>query len=140
MASNISAVSINAPIAKVWQALTQPELVKKWQFGSDLITDWTVGGEIRFRNNWEGQVFEQWGNILEFSPYEIIRYTLFFPRPDLEDRPENYFIMSYLLSEDEGVVTLVVNQEDNRPGSVQDTPNGEENQVLNGLKAFLEAE
>lgn len=138
MAANISAVTINAPIAKVWEALTQPELVKKWQYGSDLVTDWKVGSEIRFSNKRGGQTFAQWGKVLEFSPYEIIRYTLFSPGPDLEDRPENYFTMSYLLSEDEGIVTLVINQEDNRPGSVQDAPNGEENEILNGLKELLE--
>ena len=138
MATNISAVTINAPIAKVWEALTQPELVKKWQMGSDLLTDWKVGSEIRFKNEWEGQVFEQWGKILEFTPYEIIKYTLFAPTPDLEDRPENYFTMSYVLSQNIDSVHLLINQEDNRPGSVQDEPTGEENEILNALKALLE--
>ena len=138
MATNISAVTINAPIAKVWEALTQPELVKKWQMGSDLLTDWKVGSEIRFKNEWEGQVFEQWGKILEFTPYEIIKYTLFAPTPDLEDRPENYFTISYVLSQNIDSVHLLINQEDNRPGSVQDEPTGEENEILNALKALLE--
>jgi uncharacterized protein YndB with AHSA1/START domain len=138
MATNISAVTINAPIAKVWEALTQPELVKKWQFGSDLVTDWKVGSDIRFKNEWEGEIFEQWGKILAFTPYEIISYTLFFPGPGLEDKPENYFVMNYLLSDDGGIVTLVINQEDNRPGSAQDAPNGEENAVLKELKKLLE--
>jgi hypothetical protein len=138
MATNISAVTINAPIAKVWEALTQPELVKKWQMGSDLLTDWKVGSEIRFKNEWEGQVFEQWGKILEFTPYEIIKYTLFALTPDLEDRPENYFTMSYVLSQNIDSVHLLINQEDNRPGSVQDEPTGEENEILNALKALLE--
>jgi uncharacterized protein YndB with AHSA1/START domain len=50
MATNISTIHINSPIQKVWNALTQPELVKKWQYGSNLITDWKVGSDIRFRN------------------------------------------------------------------------------------------
>jgi len=31
MATNISKVEINAPLNKVWHALTNPALVKKWQ-------------------------------------------------------------------------------------------------------------
>jgi hypothetical protein len=138
MATNISAVTINAPIAKIWEALTQPELVKKWQLGSDLLTDWKVGSEIRFKNDVEGQILEQWGRVLEFTPYEIIKYTLFVPAPDLKDSPENYFTMSYVLSQNSDSVHLLINQEDNRPGSVQDEPNGEENEVLNALKELLE--
>lgn len=138
MATNISAVTINAPIAKVWEALTQPELVKKWQSGSDLLTDWKVDSEIRFKNEWNGQVFEQWGKVLEFTPYEIIKYTLFVPVQDLEDKPENYFTMSYVLSQNSDSVHLLINQEDHRPGSVQDEPNGEENEILNALKVLLE--
>jgi uncharacterized protein YndB with AHSA1/START domain len=139
MAANISTIVLNAPVEKVWNALTQPELVKQWQYGSDLITDWKVGNEIRFRNEWEGQVFEQWGNVLEIVPNQKIKYSLFFPRPGLEDKPENYFIMSYVLSEENQKTKLEIIQEDNRPGAVQEEPQGEENPILQGLKAIIEA-
>ncbi|NBW38192.1 MAG: ATPase, partial [Cytophagia bacterium] len=43
MATNISILQLNAPIHKAWEALTKPDLVKQWQFGSELITDWNVG-------------------------------------------------------------------------------------------------
>jgi uncharacterized protein YndB with AHSA1/START domain len=61
MAKNLSVIFIDAPIEKVWATLTEPELVKLWQYGSDVITDWNVGSEIRYRTEWEGKVFEQWG-------------------------------------------------------------------------------
>lgn len=139
MVTNISTIVLNAPIEKVWNALTQPDLVKQWQYGSDLITDWIVGKEIRFRNEWEGQVFEQWGTVLEVVPNQKIKYSLFFPRPELEDKPENYFIMSYILSEENQKVKLEILQEDNRPGSIQEEPQGEENPILQGLKALIES-
>ena len=78
--------------------LTKPALVKLWQYGSDLITNWEVGSIIRFRTEWEGKVFEQWGEVLEVKPPELLKYSLFAPRPGLEDKPENYFIMSYVLT------------------------------------------
>ncbi|MCC9017656.1 SRPBCC family protein [Flavobacterium lipolyticum] len=139
MATNISTVLLNAPSEKVWNALTQPEWVKQWQYGSDLITDWKIGNEIRFRNEWEGQVFEQWGTVLEIIPNQKIKYSLFFPRPELEDKPENYFVMSYVLTEENQKTKLEIVQEDNRPGAVQEKPQDEENPILQALKALIES-
>jgi uncharacterized protein YndB with AHSA1/START domain len=138
-ATNISTVIINAPIQKVWDALTKPALVKQWQYGSDLITDWKVGNDIRFRTEWQDKVFEQWGKVLEVVPYKIIKYTLFAPRPDLEDKPENYFIMSYVLTEEGEHIKLDIIQEDNRPGAVQEETQGEDNPVLKALKLLVES-
>ncbi|MDQ6761825.1 MAG: SRPBCC domain-containing protein [Bacteroidota bacterium] len=138
MANNISTIIINAPIQKVWDALTKPALVKQWQYGSDLTTDWKVGSEIRFRTEWEGKVFEQWGKVLAIIPLQLIKYNLFAPRPGLEDRPENYFVMNYKLSEEENGVKLEITQEDNREGAIQEAPQGEENPVLSGLKKLVE--
>ena len=130
---------IKAPVQKVWDALTMPELVKQWQYGSDLITDWKPGSEIRFRTEWEGKVFEQWGKILEVTPHQIIKYSLFAPRPGLEDKSENYFIMIYSLDEKEGYTSLEIIQEDHRPGAKQEEPQGEENPILNALKSLIES-
>ena len=139
MVKNISTIKLNAPINKIWDALTKPELIKQWQYGSDLITDWKVDSGIRFRSEWEGQVFEQWGKILEIVPQKLIRYSLFAPRPDLEDKPENYFVMNYILSEEKNCIKLDIIQEDDRPGAVQEAPQGEENPVLSALKALIES-
>ncbi|HMF71474.1 MAG TPA: SRPBCC domain-containing protein, partial [Flavitalea sp.] len=97
------------------------------------------GDEIRFRAEWKNQVFEQWGKVLEVVPFQKIRYSLFAPRPGLEDKPENYFEMSYVLSEDNGHVRLDIIQEDNRPGAIQEEPQGEENAVLKTLKSLVES-
>jgi uncharacterized protein YndB with AHSA1/START domain len=138
MPKNISRISIKASQQKVWETLTQPELVKKWQFGSELITDWQVGSSIRFKTEWEGKVFEQWGKVLEFKPYELIKYSLFAPRPGLEDKPENYFVMNYLLRFENGFTQLEIIQEDDRPNAVQEDPQGEENPILKALKQVAE--
>lgn len=59
MKTSESVVKIYASAKKVWQALTVPGLVKQWQFGSELLTTWDIGTPIVFRNEWNGQVFEQ---------------------------------------------------------------------------------
>ena len=82
----------------MWGTLTKPEFVKLWQYGSDLVTNWEVGSDIKFRTEWEGKIFEQWGQVLEVRPLELLKYSLFAPRPGLEDKPENYLVMSYVLT------------------------------------------
>jgi uncharacterized protein YndB with AHSA1/START domain len=138
MATNISTIKINASRQKVWDTITKAELVKLWQFGSDLQTSWEIGSDIKFRTVWEDKVFEQWGKVLEVRPTEIVKYSLFAPRPGLEDKPENYFIMSYVLTEESGQTKLEIIQEDYRPNAVQEEPQGEENPVLKLLKQLAE--
>jgi len=138
MATNISTVIINARPEQVWDTLTKPELVKLWQYGSELHTNWQPGSDIRFITRWEDKLFEQWGKVLEVKPYELVKYSLFAARPGLEDKPENYFIMNYVLMAVDGHTKLEIIQEDNRPGAVQEAPQGEENPVLRELKRIAE--
>ena len=139
MARNISRIMINATLQKVWDTLTKPEFVKLWQYGSVLQTNWEVGSKIKFVTEWEGTIFEQWGTVLEFTPTTKLRYSLFAPRPELEDKPENYFNMVYSLTADAGQTKLEIIQEDNRPNAVQENEQGEENPILNMLKQVAEA-
>lgn len=139
MKTSDSTVKILAPARKVWLALTSPALVKQWQYGSDLLTTWEVGTSIVFRNEWNGQVFEQKGTVLEFSPASRLKYSLFFPRPGLQDIPENYFFMTYELVESDGTTTLLVRQEDPRHSARDESSGGDDGpDVLSLLKELVE--
>ena len=139
MKTTDSTVKILAPAKKVWLALTSPGLVKQWQYGSDLQTTWEVGTSIVFRNEWNGQVFEQKGTVLEFSPESRLKYSLFFPRPEVQDIPENYFFMTYELAESGGTTSLLVRQEDPRPSPPDESSGGEDSpDVLSSLKELVE--
>jgi uncharacterized protein YndB with AHSA1/START domain len=134
-----STVKIRAPAKKVWLALTSPGLVKQWQYGSDLLTTWEVGSPIVFRNEWNGQVFQQKGTVLEFSPESRLKYSLFFPQPDVQDTPENHFFMTYELTESDGATSLLVRQEDPRPSAADESAGGEQGpDVLSVLKELVE--
>jgi uncharacterized protein YndB with AHSA1/START domain len=138
MAINTSTIIFHASKQKVWEALTNPEYVKLWQYGSKVTTDWQPGSSIRFKAVWNCMIFEQWGTVLEMIPNELIRYNLFAPRPDLEDKPENYFVMSYILTPEGENTKLEIIQEDNRPGAQQEEPHDEENPVLQALKNVVD--
>ena len=138
MVTNVSSITINASLQKVWDIITQPEFVKLWQYGSDLQTNWKVGSKIKFVTEWDGKIFEQWGTVLEFTPTSKLRYSLFAPRPDLEDKPENYFEMIYSLTADHGQTKLEIIQEDSRPNAVKEEEQDEENPILSMLKQIAE--
>lgn len=138
MATNISKITINATPEMVWNTLTSADAIKLWQYGSVLQTNWEVGSKIKFVTEWEGKTFEQWGTVLEFTPNHKLRYSLFAPRPDLEDKPGNYFEMIYLLTEKSGQTMLEIIQEDNRPNALQEAEQGEENSILKMLREVAE--
>jgi len=116
-----------------------PGLVKQWQYGSDLLTTWEVGTPIIFRNEWNGRIFEQKGSVLEFLPESRLKYSLFFPRPDLQDIPEHHMFMTYELTESEGATSLLVRQEDPRPSAPDESTGGAEGpDVLSVLKELVE--
>lgn len=141
MKTSDATVTIHAPAKKIWRALTDPALVKQWQYSSDLLTSWEVGTSIVFLNEWGGQVFEQRGTVLEFSPVSRIKYSLFFPRPDLQDIPEHRFFMTYELTEKDGITSVLVRQEDPRPALPgESTEAGEGPDVLAVLKELVEGQ
>ncbi len=140
MVKHTSRVTIKATAANVWATLTEPELVKQWQCGSELFTDWRVGSEIHFRSQWQGQIYEQWGKVEEVIPNQRIRYSLFAPQPGLKDRPEHYFVMTYKLDEHDGATTVTIDMDDNRPGASDSKSADADGQaVLALLKATAES-
>ena len=68
----------------------------------------------------------------------ISKYSLFAPRPGLEDKPENYFIMTYSLTNKNGETVLKIIKEDSRENVIEEEAESEENPVLKSLKEVAE--
>lgn len=83
-------VIIDASAAKVQHALTEPEIIKLYLYGTNTITDWKVGSEIIFEGEYEGQKYRDRGVILEFIPEQKLSYLYWSGFSGLEDLPENY--------------------------------------------------
>jgi uncharacterized protein YndB with AHSA1/START domain len=107
-----ASTTINAPAAKVWDALTNPEVIKKFMFGTEVVSDWKQGSPIVWKGMWEGKPYQDKGVILDIEPQRMLRYTHFSPLSGAPDVPENYHTLTYELS-DEGDNTLVVLSQDN---------------------------
>jgi uncharacterized protein YndB with AHSA1/START domain len=86
---------ISAPVEKVWDALTNPEVVQQYFFGTTLITNWTVGDDIVFQGEWEGQQYKDVGKVLEYVHNEKLAYSYLSNWSGKEDKPENYLWICY---------------------------------------------
>ena len=91
MPENLTAeakVTISAPIARVWDALVNPEVIKRYMFGATVVSDWQIGSPIVWKGEWKGKPFEDKGRILEIQQGKRLRYSHFSPLSGAPDRPE----------------------------------------------------
>ena len=78
MSANLIAkasTSISAPASRVWEALTNPELIKKYLFGTQAVSDWKEGSSLEFKGEWEGKKYLDKGIILKSEPEKLFQYT-----------------------------------------------------------------
>lgn len=135
-----TSVTIDAPAAKVWDALTSPDKVKQYMHGTEMSTDWKEGSPIRWRGVWQGRAYEDKGEVLEVKPQKLLRYTHWSPMGASEDRPENYHTVTYKLSGEDGTTLLTLIQ-DNNPSQEEAEKMASNNwaPVLQGLKKTAES-
>ena len=141
MKSDIKAqvsINIHASISNVWEALTNPEIIKKYFFGTNTITDWKVGSPIKFKGEWEGKTYEDKGTILEIQKNKLIKYDYWSSMSGIEDKPENYVIVTYQLSGGDENVNLSVLQENIPDEKMKAHSEQNWNKVLDGLKKVVE--
>jgi len=63
-----ASIFISATAAKVWNALTNPELIRQYMFGTNVVSDWREGSPIVWKGEWQGTTYEDKGVILKLKP------------------------------------------------------------------------
>src|SRR5580698_757285 len=94
-------VIVNVGASRMWDVLTNPEIIKEYLFGTETITDWKVGSEIIFQGVYgenKEYSYRDRGVIREFVPHQLISYTYWSGFSGLEDKPENYSLVTYTLA------------------------------------------
>ncbi len=133
-----AAVVILAPRQKVWDALTDPEKIRKYMFGARVAAEWKKGSRIVWEGEWQGKPYEDQGVILDIEPLRLLRYTHFSRLSGLPDRPENYHTVTVRL-DDEGPHTRVsLAQDNNESEEARSHAEGTWNRMLGGLKVLVE--
>ena len=130
--------TINAPASKVWDALTKPEQIKQYMFGTQVSTDWKVGSPITYKGEWKGKAYEDKGKVLEIEPRKRLVSTFWSALAGLPDKPENYKTVGYDLAPEGDRTKLTITQDNN--ASQEEAKEAEKNwrMVLDGIKKLLE--
>ena len=134
-----SSIVINAPVDKVWEALTNPKIVKQWLFGTEmLVSAWKIGGSITYKGEWQGKPYEDKGKILEIVPHKKFSSTYWSSFSGLPDNPENYQKVTYEL-ENEGIATkITITQEGNKTEEAAKHSETNWKMTLESMKKLLE--
>lgn len=133
-----TSITINAPVSKVWKAITTPKLIKKYLFGTDVTSDWKEGSPISYKGEYEGKAYEDKGQILKLEKEKIFQSTYWSSMSGKEDKPENYATVTYKLSEKDGKTRVALSQDnvDNEKGKEQSLENWK--MTLKKLKEVVE--
>jgi uncharacterized protein YndB with AHSA1/START domain len=122
----------------VWEALTQPEIIKQYFFGTNTEASWKPGTPVRFYGEYEGKKYEDKGMVLENVEGERLTYSYWSSMSGFEDKPENYANITYNLQEENNGTELTIMQ-DNIPDEKMKAHSAENwNLVLSNLKKVVE--
>jgi uncharacterized protein YndB with AHSA1/START domain len=132
-------IIIHAPTSKVWDALTEPRLIKQYMFGTDVTTDWKVGSPITYKGIWNGKPYEDKGKVLQVESGKQITSTFWSSLSGVPDIPENYKTVGYQLSVEGSSTRLTITQDNNE--TQDEASHSEQNwkMVLEGIKKLVEA-
>ena len=131
-------VEINATAEKVWDALINPDQIKKYLFGTNANSDWTEGSEITYSGEWEGKSYTDKGKILKMETNKRFYTTYWSAASGVEDSPENYDEVNYDLEEKDGKTILTLTQSNNRSQESIDHSMKNWEMVLGEMKKLLE--
>ncbi len=133
-----ASTTIHAPASNVWDAITKPELIKQYMFGTDVITDWKVGHPIIYRGEWQGKPFEDKGKVLKVEPEKRLVSTHWSPLSGVSDTPENHHTVAYELSEKDGGTEVTITQDNNATEEEKNESEQNWSTMLAKLKEILE--
>lgn len=130
---------IGVPPERVWTALTDPDQIEKYMFGSRVTTDWRVGSPITWAGEYEGRKYEDRGEVLDVQPGRRLSVSHYSPMSGRPDVPENYHTVTYLLATKGGDTHVTLSQDNN--GSPEEAEHSTANwsAMLGALKEYLES-
>ena len=133
-----TSITIAASIEKVWAALTTPEIVKQYFFGTELVTDWEIGKPIYFRGEWEGKAYEDKGIVLDYEEDKYLKYSYLSSWENKPDLPENYNNITYTVNEVDGKTVLTITQDGFEDEEKRNHSEQNWQSVFGGMKELLE--
>ena len=129
---------IHASVEKVWDALTNPVLIKQYFFGTEAVSNWKVGSSIIFRGTWEGKPYEDKGTILSLEKGKFLKYNYWSSFSGTPDIAENYANITYLLTQKKDNTELLIMQDNCKTVEARDHSVQNWGTVLDNMAKLLE--
>jgi uncharacterized protein YndB with AHSA1/START domain len=143
-ATAVASINIQATRKAAWNALTDPDLIREYFMGATVSTDWKVGHPITFSGEYQGNAYEDKGEILAVEPEARLSFSHWSPMTGTEDDPENYHVVDITLSDEDGGTSVTLTQSNLKGGVTEaDRSNRADyeknwSSTLEGLKATVE--
>lgn len=132
-------ITIDTTAQKVWNALTDPDMIKQYLFGTSAVSDWQVGSPILFKGVWKGSEYTDKGIILKYDVAKTFEYSYYSSFSGLPDEPGNYSIISFQLSpEGKGSTLLSLTQRNFSSDKMYEDCDKNWAVVLKKMKGLLE--
>ncbi len=131
-------VTVHASPNKVWQALTDPKLIKQYLFNTDAVSDWKEGSTITWKGSYEGKSYTDKGVILKSKSGELLKYTYLSSMSGKADLPENYAVITCELKSNDGKTELTLTQDHNDSKEAQEHSAKNWETVLHEIKTIAE--
>jgi uncharacterized protein YndB with AHSA1/START domain len=131
--------TVQAPVNKVWQALTDPAIIKQYLFGTDTVTDWKKGSPITWSGVYGGKSYQDKGTIIDIIPEKLLHTTHYSPMTGKEDKPENYHNVVYELTPEKGRTRITLTQDNVSNEKELEHMEKNWNTILDGMKKLLES-
>lgn len=133
-----AAITIHAPQAKVWEALVTPDAIQRYMFGTQVASDWREGSPITWSGEWQGQAYQDKGQIVKFRPHHTLSYTHYSPLSGAPDTPDSYHTVTVELSGARDQTHVALSQDNNATEEERDHSAKNWEMVLAGLKQYVE--
>jgi uncharacterized protein YndB with AHSA1/START domain len=129
---------VNASTEEVWHALITPAIVRKYMFGTTVVSDFKEGSDIRWSGEWEGKHYEDKGRIVSIENNRLLKYTHFSPLAGQPDIPENYHTVTISLTERNGMTEILLEQDNNKTPEEKSHSETNWKQMFQKLKDVVE--
>lgn len=131
-------INILTSAAKLWDVLTNPEMIKQWLSGSNVISDWRQGSPILFTGNWNGKEYEDRGVIMQYVQNKLFQFSYFSNFSGLPEIPENYSIIRFDITEYENEAILKLTHSNITTATMLEHSDKNWNEALNIIKTLAE--
>jgi uncharacterized protein YndB with AHSA1/START domain len=129
---------IAAAPARVWTALTEPDEIAAYMWGTGVETTWQIGSPITWNGEHDGKAYQDKGEVLAYDEPHVLSVTHYSPLMGQPDEPKNYHTLVYTLGAggDRTHVSLTQDGCDSDAQAEQFSANWQ--QMLDGLKVHVE--